>query len=226
MLDEIARRRQLAGARILDVGSGHGWFLECAAERGAHAIGIEPDRAVAEQALARGLDVRCGFFPNDLPPGEQFDVVAFNDVFEHLPDPPGILAAASDRLVPEGMLAISIPTADGLAYRTGFALARTGLRAPLDRLWQRGLPSPHLWYFTERSLTELVTSNGFRPLGSGRLPSIERAGLRERVAADPSAGAIARFAVHGIALAAPVLNHRRCSDAMWLLFAKTGRGGV
>lgn len=220
VLDAIARRRPLTKARILDVGSGHGWFLECAAARGAEATGIEPDRDVAERTRAAGADVRTGYFPDDLPAGERFDVIAFNDVFEHLPDLPAMLAAVHDRLAPDGLLAISIPTADGLAYRAATALARVGVGAPLDRLWQRDLPSPHLWYFTEPSLTRLVTANRFRLLESGRLPSVVREGLRERVEADPRAGAVARLSAHGIALAVPVLNHPRFSDAMWLLFAR------
>jgi SAM-dependent methyltransferase len=222
VLDAIAARRPLAGLRALDVGSGHGWFLEAAAARGMDAVGIEPDREVAERTRARGLDVRDGYFPDDLPAGERFDVIAFNDVFEHLPDPGVALRAVHERLRPGGILAISIPTAEGLGYRIATALARTGVAAPLDRLWQRDLPSPHLWYFTESSLARLVLGHGFVALDGGRLPSVERTGLRERIAVDPRPGVVNKLAFVGVSLAAPLLNHARFSDAMWLSFQRTG----
>ena len=217
VLDEIARRRPLYGLDALDVGCGHGWFLEAAAKRGMRATGIEPDREVAARARTRGLNVRVGFFPQDAPAGERYDVITFNDVLEHLPDLPGVLAAARERLRPGGILAISVPTADGLGYRVATALARVGCSSPLDRLWQRGFPSPHLWYFTESSLTKLLAKHGFRPIAAGRLPSVERDGLWARVAADPRRSVLMRAAFAGVYLAAPILNHRRFSDALWML---------
>ncbi|HKG40067.1 MAG TPA: class I SAM-dependent methyltransferase [Conexibacter sp.] len=222
VLDAIAARRSLAGLAVLDVGSGHGWFLEAAAARGFDAVGIEPDRDVAERTRGRGLNVLDGYFPDDLPTADRFDVIAFNDVFEHLPDPVAALQAVHERLRPGGILAISIPTADGLGYRVATTLARVGIAAPLDRLWQRDLPSPHLWYFTESSLTGLVLDNGFTPLDRGRLPSVERAGLRERIAVDPRPGVVNKLAFVGVSLAAPLLNHARFSDAMWLSFERAG----
>jgi hypothetical protein len=93
-----------------------------------------------------------------------------------------------------------------------------GVVSPLERLWQLGLPSPHLWYFTEPSLSQLVAEHGFFRVDAGRLPSVERAGLRDRIAADPRSGAVQRLSFVAIALASPLLNQPRFSDAMWLLF--------
>lgn len=220
VLDAIARERPPAGLTVLDVGSGHGWFLEAAATRGLVAVGIEPDRDVAARTAERGLDVRTGFFPDDLPDDERFDVIAFNDVFEHLPEPAAVLRDVHRRLRPGGQLAISIPTAEGLGYRVATGLARVGVKAPLDRLWQRDLPSPHLWYFTERSLTRFVSEHGFAHVAGGRLPSVERKGLRERIAAGSQSGVVQRISLAAVWLSAPMLNHDRFSDAMWLLFRK------
>ncbi len=222
VLDAVAAQRPLAGLRALDVGSGHGWFLEAAAARGIEARGIEPDRDVAATTLSRGLDVRVGFFPDDLPAGERFDLITFNDVLEHLPDLPAVLEAVRERLLPTGLLAIGIPTAEGLGYRTAMALARLGVASPRDRLWQRDLPSPHLWYFTERSLVRLIAAHGFELLASGRLPSVERDGLRERIDFASGPALVQRLSFVGVSLAAPLLNQRRFSDAMWVLCRRPG----
>jgi 2-polyprenyl-3-methyl-5-hydroxy-6-metoxy-1,4-benzoquinol methylase len=53
----------MRGLEVLDVGAGHGWFLEAAALAGARAEGIEPDEVIAELTRARGLHVTTGYFP-------------------------------------------------------------------------------------------------------------------------------------------------------------------
>ena len=220
LLGEVAHLRSLKGARVLDVGSGHGWFLEAAAEAGSAAVGIEPEEDVARSTQDRGLDVRLGFFPEALEPEDRFDVVTYNDVFEHLPDLDTILAATHGVLVEDGLLAISIPTSEGLAYRLSLWAAAFGLMTPLRRLWQYDYPSPHLWYFDERSLVGLLERSGFTLERVGRLPSIERAGLRERVYADPRRS-LATSVSMGLAwLLAPILNRPSASDAMFVVLRR------
>jgi 2-polyprenyl-3-methyl-5-hydroxy-6-metoxy-1,4-benzoquinol methylase len=218
LLAAVDRHLPLDGASVLDVGCGYGWFLQAAAAAGAKARGIEPDRAVAEVPRGEGLDVTVGYFPRDLEPDARFDLITFNDVFEHLPDLPGVLAAVRAHLRPEGLLAINIPTSEGAGYRIAETAQRLGVTQPFDRLWQREYPSPHLWYFDERSLAGLVRANGFDVVMSTRLPSVQRQGLRERIAADPRSTLMSRAALVGVWLAAPVLSRPRLSDAMLVLF--------
>ncbi len=210
-------RGPLRGARALDVGSAHGWFLEALEARGARAVGIEPDVAVASASANRGLDVRSGFFPQDLPGGATFDLITFNDVFEHIPDPGSVLEAVRTRLAPQGVLAMSIPTSTGAVFRGAALSARAGLRGPFRRMWQSDYPSPHLWYFDRSSLGAFLTRHGFAVLAAGSLPSIARAGLRDRIEADPRVGIQARTAFAVAWLAAPALNRPRLSDAMFLV---------
>src|SRR5207253_2232057 len=82
---------------LLDVGCAHGWFLGAAAARGWKTVGIEPDPAIAR--AVRQAEVRVGTFPEEVHPGEEFNAIAFNDVFEHLPDAGAALDAAARALV-------------------------------------------------------------------------------------------------------------------------------
>jgi 2-polyprenyl-3-methyl-5-hydroxy-6-metoxy-1,4-benzoquinol methylase len=96
ILDLVATMQPLIGMRLLDVGSAHGWFLQAATARGAVAVGIEPDAEVAAAATrAVAHDVRVGYFPDVLAEAETFDLISFNDVLEHLPDPRAALVAVS-----------------------------------------------------------------------------------------------------------------------------------
>lgn len=219
ILDDLARVRPIEGARVLDVGCAHGWFLDEASARGARSVGVEPDAHVAEHARASGHEVHVGFFPEAID-GE-FDIVAFNDVLEHIVDARGTLAAAHDLLAAGGLLSLNIPTSDGIGYRVARLLARIGVQGPFDRFWQRGLPSPHVHYFPREALRRLVTATGFEVVAIHPVRAIARRGLWERVhtVRRPTPASVASFVV--LWLAAPVLNRPSASDTV-LVVARRG----
>lgn len=188
ILDALAGYGRLEGARLLEVGCAHGWFLERATSRGVAAAGLEPDAGVAARARAAGLEVRQGYFPGAVREGEMFDVVVFNDVFEHLEDPPRVLQACAHILRPRGRLVLNLPDSEGLIFRTACRLARLGIGAPLERLWQARFRFPHLWYFNAENLKRLVARHGFRPLHGEGLPAFRRGGLWARLRMDRTAG--------------------------------------
>lgn len=179
LLDRLAALAP-AGGRLLDVGSGPGFLLAQAAAAGFAAEGIEPDANVHPDQ-AGGAKVRRGFFPQVLEPGERFDVIVFNDVLEHIPDLAGALAASFERLTPGGILCLNCPDKRGLFFRTAAALDRLGVQGPYARLWQRGLPSPHVWYFTPGLLDRAAGRAGFAPVGRQRLATIALKGLWSRI---------------------------------------------
>lgn len=178
----IARRHARAGARrLLDVGCAHGWFLETARDH-FDVLGIEPDALVGGRTLARGLPVRPGYFPDALRDGETFDVIVFNDVIEHIPAIGAALDACHARLADGGLLILNLPNSAGFFYRLSKLFARAGWRGPFDRLWQKGLPSPHVHYFQPDNLGRLLAGHGFDLVHSQELPSVRAKGLRERMA--------------------------------------------
>jgi 2-polyprenyl-3-methyl-5-hydroxy-6-metoxy-1,4-benzoquinol methylase len=212
VLDRIESIRPLAGARLLDIGCAHGWFLGAAAHRGAITRGIEPDAQMVAFAAAQGQTVSEGLFPQALAPGERFDVIAFNDVLEHIPDVGGALDACYQHLEPGGLLSVNIPTSDGVSYRVAVQLARCRLRGPLMRLWQHGLPSPHIHYFPRAALLHLLEDRGFRIRALGPVTAIVRPGLWRRlhVYKGPTPATVGGYAT--LMLAAPVLNARSFCD--------------
>jgi SAM-dependent methyltransferase len=217
VLDRIGALVPLSGARLLDIGSAHGWFLEEAAARGARATGVEPDEDVAAGPLGKGLDVRPGYFPDVVWESETFDVVTFNDVLEHIPNAGATLDACERALRPGGVISINIPSADGLGYRVAGAAARIGMRGPFERFWQHGLPSPHCHYFTRASLARLLGDRGFAVEEVDALSAISRRGLWERVHTfrRTSPASVVSFAA--LWAAAPVLNRPRNSDIVLAL---------
>ena len=210
-----------AGARsILDVGCAHGWFLEAARGQFKHVLGIEPDATLCAQALAKGLPVRAGFFPEVLEEGEAFDVIVFNDVIEHIPDIQAALAACAERLTPDGLLILNLPSSRGFFYKCASVLARLGVRGPFERLWQKGLPSPHVHYFNHHNLSTLLSKNGFFAVHYFELPALRVRGLMERLRFTGQSNRVILWAQYvAVVCAIPVLSMFP-SDAVVCMFRK------
>ena len=115
-------------------------------------MGVEPSHWAVEHARTRlGLDVHQGTL-DDLPStAGSFDVVAFNDVIEHVTDPQAMLRRAADFLRPGGILYLITPDIGSLSARI--------LRG---RWW--GLRPAHLYYFSAETLTRMLRQAGLEPV--------------------------------------------------------------
>lgn len=206
ILDRLLALGVPVGAKVLDVGCAHGWFLEQAAERGLEVLGIEPDAAMIAAATHR-LPVIKGFFPESLPAGARFDVITFNDVFEHLPDIGNALDACMARLAPRGMVVINAPSRNGIFFRVAVALHQMGIAGPLDRLWQKGFPSPHVHYLAPPDFPRLAAAHGMRVRDRFSLRSVDASGLWTRLRYDASSS-LSRSAMIWVAVmsAMPLLR--------------------
>jgi SAM-dependent methyltransferase len=201
LLDAI-ERAGLPGRRLLDVGSGPGFLLRQAGARGFQAEGVEPDANVIEACRRQGLSVRQGYFPDALEPDARYDLIVFNDVLEHVPDVAGALQASFRHLAPGGILCLNCPDRRGLFFRTAAALDRLGLAGPYDRLWQKGLPSPHVWYFKPDGLRLAAARAGFDAIGETPLKTVDMAGLWQRIRFVKGGSLPMAVAAYGFTLAA------------------------
>lgn len=109
LLSELARRLPQGPSRLAEIGCGSGGMLESLARFGT-AVGVETDPALREHARARGLDVRAGSLPDDVPlETGRWDAVCLFDVLEHVADDAGALAACRRLLAPGGRLIVTVP---------------------------------------------------------------------------------------------------------------------
>jgi 2-polyprenyl-3-methyl-5-hydroxy-6-metoxy-1,4-benzoquinol methylase len=99
---------------LLDVGSGHGFFLEQCAALGIDARGIETSpHAVAYSREKLKLDVRA--MPLDeLPAEELYDVITLWGVLEHVPQPLETMRQVIQHLRPGGMTWVMTPNTNAL----------------------------------------------------------------------------------------------------------------
>jgi SAM-dependent methyltransferase len=137
------------GARVLDVGCGHGGLLSRLRDLGWDVEGTEVDgRAVAE-ARARGVPVHHGELADRAYPDDHFDLVHLGHVIEHVYDPVGLLRECRRLLKPGGGLVVLTPNARSWGHRH------------FGRDW-RGLEPPrHLHLFDVDNLAVVARRAGF-----------------------------------------------------------------
>jgi len=134
---------------VLDVGCAGGAFPKAAYDLGFTVIGVEPSVWMCRFARAEyGLDIRDGtIFDQDLPE-DNFDIITFWDVLEHLPQPSPVLDKARSLLKENGLLILTYPDYRSLTARF------LGSKWPF-------LLSVHLTYYTSVTIQKQLNRCGF-----------------------------------------------------------------
>ena len=135
--------------RYLDIGCGVGHSLTAAKSAGMlpHGVEADPD-AVALAKRNHEIVVSC---VEDLPLGA-YDVISMWETLEHLADPLLMLREAVTRLLPGGLVAVTVPNLDALAVRI--------LREKCSYAYG-GYNSPgHINFFNRRTIQKLFERAG------------------------------------------------------------------
>ncbi|MBM4140180.1 MAG: class I SAM-dependent methyltransferase [Nitrospira sp.] len=136
------------GAKVLDIGTSGGAFLEAAKQFGYDAVGLEPSGFLVEQGEKRGLAIEQGTIDNHSFKQSSFDMVCLWDVIEHLTNPKGALLKIKPLLKSGGILLINYPD-------IGTRLAKIAGR----RFWW--ILSVHLHHFSPATIREICNRTGF-----------------------------------------------------------------
>lgn len=135
--------------RMLDLGSGWGYFLAVAKERGWITYGLEPLPASSVYARARfGLNIITDTLREDTFPPDSFDVVTSFQVFEHLPNPRENLQYLHRMLREGGLVVIEVPNFATWTMK-------------IMRARHRHFVPDHLNFFSLDTLSQLLVNNGF-----------------------------------------------------------------
>jgi SAM-dependent methyltransferase len=150
LLDLLSEVELDRDARILEIGSNDGVFLEGLRRRGfSWLLGVEPARDAWEAARARDLETLNTFFNEETAAaivdqhGQQ-DLVVFRHVLEHIEDLSGFAAGLRRALKPNGLMLIEVPDFDFC----------------LDVRDYSGIWEEHVNYFTRDTLLSFIERCG------------------------------------------------------------------
>jgi len=157
---EIATLVPKSIQKILDIGTGQGYFLKLIKEQtGAETWGIEVVPAVAEIARNQADHIILGKVEevvHSIPDG-YFDCITLNDVLEHTLEPIEILKMIKSKLSTDGVIIASIPN-----VRFFFNLYELVVKANWEYKDRGILDSTHFRFFTKKSMKQLFENAGYK----------------------------------------------------------------
>jgi SAM-dependent methyltransferase len=152
-------RKAAAGNKLLDIGTGTGYFPGYMKKKGFQVTGVEIDPGA--RLFAEGeFSIRV-YSPQDFLGGKipgKFDVITLWHVLEHLDNFDLYIERMLAQLEPGGLLLIALPNCnayDARHYREAWA----GYDAPR-----------HLWHFTPSTFKILAEKHGLKVTKMKRLP--------------------------------------------------------
>ena len=148
-----------SGKRLLDIGSGTGYFLDQMKRNGYQVKGIEID-AEARRMTKERFGIVVGE-PSRLLTGqikEKVEIVTMWHVLEHLHDLHGYMKSIRHQMTDDGVLLIAVP--NHASYDAQY----------YKKLWAAYDVPRHLWHFTPKTVAQLADKNGFEVINQKRLP--------------------------------------------------------
>ena len=148
-IKQLLRTKKTGKPRLLEIGCGTGVFLDKARQHGFEVEGLELSSYAANYVRNMGIPVRTESIEsaNDAP--NTWDVIVMREVIEHLPHPMESLKTVFSWLKPGGVLFMATGNYD----------------CPERKLkgsdWFYFMPEGHLYYFSNRTMTNYLKKVGF-----------------------------------------------------------------
>ena len=170
--------------KILEIGSGNGFFIEECNKLNIDITGSEADDeqySILKKKFLNIIKIALPLkkFDNDML--NKFDYVILNDVFEHIENLDLTTNQLKRFLKNNGKIIINLPSSGGLIYKFSSILDKIGISTFYDRLWQKNLSSPHLSYFNNQNLKLFFKRYNFDLVYSDSLDTVSDKGNFKRL---------------------------------------------
>ncbi len=162
-LEEVKEVGKRASKRIMDIGCSYGFFLDIAEKYGWRAYGCELSKNQFEFASKNRKNVFNCELKECPVRNNYFDVITLYDVIEHVQNPSSTLKDCNDSLKKGGILVVCTPNVASLVARA------------MGRHWLQ-YARMHIYYFTPKTLDNMLRNNGFRIVAVKKHPRILRLG--------------------------------------------------
>lgn len=148
----------LRSGKLLDIGTGTGYFPHKMKERGWNVNAIEKDATTSESARIHfGIDVYTDFFEAPLA-DDSFDVVTLWHVLEHIEPLNQTLQRIRGVLKDKGLVFVAVP--NHTSYDAEYYHDK----------WAAYDVPRHLWHFSPKTMRHLVENNGFSVIATYPMP--------------------------------------------------------
>lgn len=162
--------------KLLDVGSGSGFFIKCAAERGWQPVGIDVSLLACDLVRQKfGLPVFCTELENASFPEGYFDTLTCFNTFPYFANPLSKAKEMNRILKANGTLLIRVPN------KIPYVKLWLALSCIINKIWDRrsySLDSSPIFlvnqliHFSTRTILELLTKAGFQNIRLFNTPAV------------------------------------------------------
>ena len=145
----VAKEAHRKTGRLLDIGTGTGYFADTMVRRGWKVEAVEKNPQAREFAKEHfGLEVKPESALQEFAPGS-FDVITLWHVMEHLEHLGEVWQQFHEMLTEKGLLIVAVPNCSSYdAQRYG-------------EYWAAYDVPRHLWHFTPGTIQQLASRHGF-----------------------------------------------------------------
>ncbi len=149
--EDLIKRFDLYGKKILEVGCGQGEFLRIWKNYDVRAVGIEFDQEAVNKARAEGLEVYKAFAENaeTVLPEAPFDAFVQFNFLEHQPYPNEMMRCIYHNLTEDGVGLVTVPSLEYILQNGYYELIKD-----------------HIAYYSLETLKFLFQKNGFKIIDS------------------------------------------------------------
>ena len=170
--------------KILEIGSGSGFFIEECEKYNLSITGSEADfnqLITLKKKFPKTIKIALPLNKNETYNIGKYDIIIFNDVFEHLSNLDSVISQLSNLLEKNGKIIINLPSSDGIIFKISSLLYKLGIKNFYNRLWQKNLSSPHLSYFNNVNLKYLLEKFGYKLIYADSLDTVSNTGNFKRL---------------------------------------------
>jgi 2-polyprenyl-3-methyl-5-hydroxy-6-metoxy-1,4-benzoquinol methylase len=149
--------------QLLDIGTGTGYLLRAAKERGWIPMGYDVDpETVLKVSEKSGIKIFTGDFTKYDGEGTLFDMVTMHHALEHVKSPSAYLQVIHKILRPGGLLFIVVPNIRSISSLVKLGLEKAGLRR--KKVGSYYDTPHHMWYFSPATIRKTFPKYGFKVL--------------------------------------------------------------
>lgn len=148
--------KEPSSLKVLDFGMGWAEWAMMAKAFGLDSYGMELSKERIEHARKNGIVV----IDWDEVPGQTFDIINTEQVFEHIPEPLQTLKHLSKGLKPGGLIKISVPTANDIERRL-HAMDWNAPKGSPNSL-NAVAPLEHINYYRRKTFAEMGKKAGLQ----------------------------------------------------------------
>ncbi len=150
--EDFPQIKRLQGKKILDLGSGNGFFSLAAKEKGFHVISIEQNKSSINFAKQIGIKIISSDINSKISMKycSEVDNINMHHVFEHIIEPNNFLSNLRNNISKHTKVVICIPNANSI------------WRYIFKEKWYGWDPPIHVHLYNKKALEILINNAGFK----------------------------------------------------------------